>query len=65
MRLFGEKIGIAFQMKDDLLDYGDTDIGQPTGIDLKEKKLMLIALPERTLLTRSKIITQIKNVLPK
>jgi octaprenyl-diphosphate synthase len=38
MRLFGEYIGIAFQIKDDLLDYGDDDIGKPTGIDLKEKK---------------------------
>lgn len=41
MYLFGEKIGMAFQMKDDLLDYGDQDIGKPTGIDLKEKKLTL------------------------
>jgi len=41
MHLFGEKIGIAFQMKDDLLDYGTSKIGKPTGIDLKEKKLTL------------------------
>jgi len=41
MRLFGEKIGIAFQIKDDLLDYGDDDIGKPRGIDIKEKKLTL------------------------
>ena len=38
---FGEKIGIAFQLKDDLFDYGDKKIGKPVGIDLKEKKLTL------------------------
>ena len=38
MRTFGELIGIAFQIKDDLLDYGDADIGKPTGIDIKERK---------------------------
>ncbi|MCS7073689.1 MAG: polyprenyl synthetase family protein, partial [Bacteroidia bacterium] len=41
MRLFGEKVGMAFQIKDDLLDYGTTDIGKPLGIDVKEKKLTL------------------------
>ena len=39
--LFGEKVGIAFQIKDDLLDYSDTDIGKPTGNDIKEKKVTL------------------------
>jgi len=38
MRLFGEKIGIAFQIRDDLFDFGDDDIGKPLGIDIKEKK---------------------------
>lgn len=41
MRSFGEKIGIAFQIKDDLLDYGSDDIGKPTGIDIQERKLTL------------------------
>ncbi|TVQ47275.1 MAG: polyprenyl synthetase family protein [Saprospirales bacterium] len=41
MRLFGEKIGIAFQIKDDLFDYGEDAIGKPTGIDIKEKKMTL------------------------
>jgi octaprenyl-diphosphate synthase len=41
MGLFGEKIGIAFQIKDDLFDYGSEDIGKPTGNDIKEKKLTL------------------------
>ena len=64
MRLFGEYIGIAFQIKDDLLDYGDDDIGKPTGIDLKEKKLTLpiiytINNADKT--TRNYIINSIKN----
>ncbi|MEO7522732.1 MAG: polyprenyl synthetase family protein [Ferruginibacter sp.] len=41
MKLFGEKVGIAFQIKDDLFDYGTEDIGKPTGNDIKEKKLTL------------------------
>ena len=41
MKLFGEKIGIAFQIKDDLFDYGSDNIGKPTGNDIKEKKLTL------------------------
>jgi len=41
MKLFGEKTGIAFQIKDDLFDYGNDVIGKPTGNDLKEKKLTL------------------------
>ncbi len=41
MRLFGEKVGMAFQIKDDLFDYGSMDIGKPTGNDIKEKKLTL------------------------
>jgi octaprenyl-diphosphate synthase len=38
---FGEKIGIAFQIRDDLFDFGDNDSGKPSGIDIKEKKLTL------------------------
>jgi octaprenyl-diphosphate synthase len=42
MRLFGEHAGIAFQIKDDLFDYGNAqDIGKPSGLDIKEKKLTL------------------------
>ncbi|MGB4883927.1 MAG: polyprenyl synthetase family protein [Ferruginibacter sp.] len=41
MKIFGEKTGIAFQIKDDLFDYGNQDIGKPTGNDIKEKKLTL------------------------
>lgn len=42
MRIFGEMTGIAFQIKDDLFDYGaGKNTGKPTGIDIKEKKLTL------------------------
>ena len=41
MREFGESVGIAFQIKDDLFDYGSDDVGKPTGNDIKEKKLTL------------------------
>jgi len=41
MRVFGEKVGMAFQIKDDLFDYGNEEIGKPTGNDIKEKKLTL------------------------
>ncbi len=41
MRKFGEIIGIAFQMKDDLFDYTEAKIGKPTGIDIKEQKMTL------------------------
>lgn len=41
MRRFGELIGMAFQIKDDLFDYGEAAIGKPTGIDIKEQKMTL------------------------
>ena len=41
MRKFGELIGMAFQIKDDLFDYGEEVIGKPTGIDIKERKMTL------------------------
>jgi octaprenyl-diphosphate synthase len=42
MRLFGEKVGLAFQIKDDLFDYGASNkIGKPSGIDIKERKMTL------------------------
>jgi len=41
MRRFGELIGMAFQIKDDLFDYTDDAIGKPTGIDIKEQKMTL------------------------
>ncbi len=41
MHRFGELIGMAFQIKDDLFDYGEEKIGKPTGIDIKERKMTL------------------------
>jgi octaprenyl-diphosphate synthase len=38
---FGETIGIAFQIRDDLFDYGDVDVGKPRAIDIQEKKMTL------------------------
>ncbi len=64
MRLFGEKIGIAFQIKDDLLDYGDTQIGKPHGIDIQEKKLTLpiiYTLNQADKKTRATMIHNIKT----
>jgi octaprenyl-diphosphate synthase len=64
MRLFGEKVGIAFQIKDDLFDYGQVDIGKPTGNDIKEKKLtlpLIYTLNKVDHSTRRKLIYIIKN----
>jgi octaprenyl-diphosphate synthase len=41
MKMFGEKLGVAFQIRDDLFDYGQRDVGKPLGIDLKDRKLTL------------------------
>ena len=42
MREFGEKVGLAFQLKDDIFDYGEPgNIGKPTGLDIRERKMTL------------------------
>jgi octaprenyl-diphosphate synthase len=64
MRLFGEKVGIAFQIKDDLFDYGNADVGKPTGNDIKEKKLtlpLIYTLNNVTPSLKRKMIYIIKN----
>lgn len=64
MRLFGEKTGMAFQIKDDLFDYTSDDIGKPTGNDIKEKKLtlpLIYILNNCPADIRKKIIYIIKN----
>jgi len=64
MRLFGELIGIAFQIKDDLFDYTDAKIGKPTGIDIKERKMtlpLIYALNNCTKEERKWLINSIKN----
>jgi octaprenyl-diphosphate synthase len=63
-RLFGEKVGIAFQIKDDLFDYGDAEIGKPLGIDIKEKKMtlpLIYALQNTDKSTKKHIIQLIKK----
>ena len=63
-RVFGEKVGIAFQIKDDLFDYGTRDVGKPLGIDIKEKKMtlpLIYALQNTDRPTKRKIINLIKN----
>ncbi len=64
MRLFGEKVGIAFQIKDDLFDFGTDDIGKPLGIDIKEKKItlpLIYALNKSGSTEKKRIINLVKN----
>jgi octaprenyl-diphosphate synthase len=64
MRKFGEYIGMAFQIKDDLFDYTDDAIGKPTGIDIKEQKMtlpLIYALNNSTEKEKSWIINSVKN----
>ncbi|MHA7131612.1 polyprenyl synthetase family protein [Algoriphagus namhaensis] len=64
MREFGEKVGMAFQIKDDLFDYGEEEIGKPVGIDIKEKKMtlpLIFALQKADWLEKRKIIHLIRN----
>jgi octaprenyl-diphosphate synthase len=64
LKLFGEKIGMAFQIKDDLFDYGNAEIGKPTGIDIKEKKMtlpLIYALKKASGTDRRSIINIVKN----
>lgn len=65
MRLLGEYVGIAFQIKDDLFDYEKkASIGKPTGIDIKERKMtlpLIYTLAHSSRSDRSKIINIVKN----
>lgn len=64
MRDFGEKVGMAFQIKDDLFDYGKDEIGKPVGIDIKEKKMtlpLIYALNHASWIDKKKIIYLIRN----
>lgn len=64
MRVFGQKVGIAFQIKDDLFDYGKEDVGKPTGNDIREKKLtlpLIYTLNNSDKATRRKLIYMLKN----
>jgi octaprenyl-diphosphate synthase len=64
MKLFGQNVGMAFQIKDDLFDYGDDEIGKPLGIDIKEKKMtlpLIYALSKTAWLEKRRIIRIVKN----
>jgi octaprenyl-diphosphate synthase len=64
MRKFGELIGMAFQIKDDLFDYTDDAIGKPTGIDIKEQKMtlpLIYTLNHCSQKEKSWLINSIKN----
>ncbi|SER31612.1 polyprenyl synthetase family protein [Neolewinella agarilytica] len=64
MHKFGEKIGIAFQIRDDLFDFGTDDVGKPRGIDIKEKKMtlpLIHALNQADPSDRRRIIRLIKK----
>mgnify|MGYP000400188565 CR=1 FL=1 len=64
MRKFGELIGMAFQIKDDLFDYGQHKIGKPTGIDIKEQKMtlpLIYALNQASKKDKDWVINSIKN----
>lgn len=64
MHLFGEKVGIAFQIKDDLFDFGTDAIGKPLGIDIKEKKItlpLIYALNKTSKSEKRRIINLVKN----
>ena len=63
-RKFGELAGMAFQIKDDLFDYGDQRIGKPTGIDIKEQKMtlpLIHVLNESSPKDKKWLINSIKN----
>lgn len=64
MRLFGEKVGMAFQIKDDLFDYGTSEIGKPLGIDIKERKMtlpLIYALQNAGWLEKRRITYMVRN----
>ena len=65
MKIFGEKVGIAFQIKDDLFDYTQNPlIGKPTGLDIREKKMtlpLIHTLNQINKKEKSFIINTIKN----
>jgi octaprenyl-diphosphate synthase len=63
-RQFGEYTGIAFQIKDDLFDYGTEDVGKPTGNDIREKKItlpLIFTLEKVSKKEKSAIIYILKN----
>ncbi len=65
MRQFGELVGLAFQIKDDIFDYGTPEnIGKPTGIDIRERKMtlpLIYTLNTASIEVKRELINIIKN----
>lgn len=64
MWAFGEKTGMAFQIRDDLFDFGTDDVGKPLGIDIKEKKMtlpLIYTLANASSADRRRVLNIIKN----
>lgn len=65
MRKFGELVGLAFQIKDDIFDYGtDYDIGKPTGLDIRERKMtlpLIYTLKHASKEVKKELINIVKN----
>lgn len=65
MREFGELVGLAFQIKDDIFDYGTpNDIGKPTGLDIRERKMtlpLIYALAHADKSVKKELINIVKN----
>jgi len=65
MRKFGELVGLAFQVKDDIFDYGTPgNIGKPTGIDIRERKMtlpLIYTLNTAPIEVKKELINIVKN----
>lgn len=64
MRKFGELVGLAFQIKDDIFDYGTSDVGKPTGLDIRERKVtlpLIYVLQNSSKEIRKELINIVKN----
>ncbi|NOQ73821.1 MAG: polyprenyl synthetase family protein [Crocinitomix sp.] len=65
MKKFGELVGMAFQIKDDIFDYGDSEkIGKPTGNDIRERKMtlpLIYALNNGSSAVKKTLINIVKN----
>jgi octaprenyl-diphosphate synthase len=65
MQKFGELVGLAFQIKDDIFDYGTPgNIGKPTGLDIRERKMtlpLIYALNNSSKAIKSELINIVKN----
>ncbi len=64
LRAIGEKLGLAFQIRDDLFDFGEVDVGKPLGIDLQERKMtlpLIVALREADAAERKAVLKIVRQ----